>query len=96
MPTDPLPEADPDGRNIDTRLRVLEMTVAAMAARLPQPDFEEVISMLVFVAKSAEAAGTLEESAAENPFLSDAGRYATEMLDRIAHSRRGERSDGRH
>ncbi|MFH5926366.1 hypothetical protein [Roseomonas xinghualingensis] len=78
------------------RLLVLEMTVAAVAARLPSADFEEVVSMLVFVAKSSEAARELEELDADPPRLADAGRYATQMLDRIANSRRGERSQNRH
>ena len=81
---------------IGTRLLVLEMTVAAIAARLPPADFEEVVSMLVFVAKSAEAAQDLEAAAEDAPRLADAGHYATEMLDRIAQSRRGGRTAGRH
>ena len=81
---------------LGTRLLVLEMTVAAIAARLPPADFEEVVSMLVFVAKSAEAAQEIGEVAEDAPRLADAGHYATEMLDRIAQSRRGDRTAGRH
>ncbi|MBP0443621.1 hypothetical protein J8J14_02420 [Roseomonas sp. SSH11] len=80
----------------EMRLLVLEMTVAAIAARLPQKDLQEVVSMLVFVAKSSEAARDLEDTPADAPRLVDASHYATEMLDRIAQSRRGERSEGRH
>jgi len=78
------------------RLLVLEMTIAAVAARLPPADFEEVVSMLVFVAKSSDAARDLGELEVDSPRLADASRYATQMLDRIANSRRGERSQNRH
>jgi hypothetical protein len=91
-PTEALAEAGGTG----TRLLVLEMTVAALVARLPRADFEEVVSMLVFVAKSADAALGMENSAADAPHLAGAGLYATEMLDRIAHSRRDDRTTGRH
>ena len=77
---------------VSARLMVLEMTVAAIAARLPQKDLEEVVSMLVFVARSSEAA----ESVADAPFLPGelgaAGRLATAMLDRISKSRRSDRA----
>ena len=82
------------------RLLVLEMTIAAIAARLPQDDLQEVVSMLVFVAKSSEAARDLEEGTSdkgtETPPLVDASHYATEMLQRIAKSRRADRAEGRH
>lgn len=78
------------------RLRVLEMTVAAIAARLPQHDFEEIVSMLVFVAKTSDAARDLDEPSSEVPGLTDASHYATEMLERIARSRRAGRGAGHH
>jgi hypothetical protein len=78
------------------RLRVLEMTIAAIAARLPQPDLEEVVSMLVFIANSSEAAQDLGGVPADASHLEDARRYATDMLDRIARSRRADRASGRH
>lgn len=81
---------------LGTRLLVLEMTVAAVAARLPQNDLEEVVSMLVFIAKGAEAARDMQELAVEGPRLTDAGHFATEMLDRIAQSRRGDRTTPTH
>jgi hypothetical protein len=80
----------------DMRLLVLEMTVAAIAARLPQRDLEEVVATLVFVAKSSEAAQELENLPEEAARLIDASHHATTMLDRIAKSRRSDRSPGRH
>ena len=80
----------------DMRLLVLEMTIAAIAARLPQRDLEEVVSTLVFVAKSSEAARDIEDLPEDTARLADASRYATAMLDRIANSRRADRTPGRH
>ena len=54
-------EAPPDGGIASMRLLVLEMTVAAIAARLPKEDLQEIVSMLVFVAKSSEAARDLAD-----------------------------------
>lgn len=82
--------------DMSTRLLVLEMTIAAVAARLPQADFEEVVSMLVFVAKSSDAARAVEGPAAEAPYLDAAERCATSMLNRIASSRRTGRPLGKH
>jgi hypothetical protein len=93
---DRVPEAEDEPEGIGMRLLVLEMTIAAVAARLPQADFEEVISMLVFVANSSQAARDLEGLDMDAPRLADAGRYATDMLERIAQSRRSERSPGQH
>ncbi|WP_338662131.1 hypothetical protein VQH23_18120 [Pararoseomonas sp. SCSIO 73927] len=91
-----LPSFD-TAEDAEVRLLVLEMTVAAIAARLPQIDFEEVVSMLVFVAKSSEAAaGGMAELPSGAPRLHDASHYATRMLDRIATSRRAPRTPGRH
>lgn len=80
----------------DMRLLVLEMTIAAIAARLPQVDLEEVVSTLVFVAKSSEATRDIEDLPGDAARLSDVSRHATAMLDRIAHSRRADRTPGRH
>ncbi|SHK04191.1 hypothetical protein SAMN02745194_04031 [Roseomonas rosea] len=91
-----VPDPIPDMGIASMRLLVLEMTVAAVAARLPQNDLQEVVSMLVFVAKSSEAARDLDEPPADAPGLTDASHYATQMLDRIAQSRRSDRTDGRH
>jgi len=82
--------------DVNTRLLVLEMTIAAVAARLPQVDFEEVVSMLVFVAKSSDVARAIDDPSNEAPQLAAAGQFATAMLDRIAASRRSERDPGRH
>lgn len=82
--------ASPAG-DADPRLLVLEMTIAAVAARLPQADFDEVVSMLVFVAKSSDAARALDEPPGGAQQLAEAGRCATAMLDRIAASRRAQR-----
>jgi len=76
---------------LGTRLLVLEMTVAALAARLPQVDLEEVVAMLVFIAKGTEATHGMKELPVQGPCLTDAGHFATEMLDRIAQSRRSNR-----
>lgn len=86
----------PVSDDLSTRLLVLEMTIAAVAARLPTVDFEEVVSMLVFVAKSSDAAREIDDPPIEAPRLADAGQYATAMLDRIAASRRSQRVPGRH
>lgn len=81
----------PTSGDVGTRLLVLEMTIAAVAARLPPADFEEVVSMLVFVANSSDAAREMENLPGSGVPLAEAGRYATAMLDRIAASRRAER-----
>lgn len=80
----------------DMRLLVLEMTIAAVAARLPQRDLEEVVATLVFVSKSSEAAQELEDVPEEAARLIDASHHATAMLDRISKSRRADRAPGRH
>ena len=80
------------GDDLGTRLHVLEMTVAAVAARLPKKDLEEVAAMLVFVAKGADAAARLEQPPGDMVVLEEAARHATRMLDRISKSRASERS----
>ncbi len=87
---------DGPSEETDMRLLVLEMTVAAVAARLPLEDFQEIVSMLVFVAKSSEAARGLEDRAMGPAQLLDASHYATQMLDRIAQSRRSDRPAAKH
>lgn len=96
MKSDESAPSDTFPREIDTRLLVLEMTIAAVAARLSQADFDEVVSMLVFVAKSSDAARALDEPLGGVPQLAEAGRCATAMLDRIAASRRSGRGAGQH
>lgn len=76
------------------RLHVMEMTVAVIAARLPKADLEEVASLLVFVAKCADGATDLTNLQPNQPNLSLAGHYATEMLERISKVRRSSRSSG--
>ena len=78
--------------DLGTRLHVLEMTLAAVAARLPKKDLEEVAAMLVFVAKGADAASQLEQPPSDTMLLEEAARHATRMLDRISRSRASERS----
>lgn len=87
------PQIEDDG-DLRTRLQVLEMTVAAVAARLPTSDMQEVAAMLVFVAKGADAASQMEQPLADTVVLAEAARHATRMLDRIARSRASERSYG--
>lgn len=85
------PQDEGDG-DLGTRLQVLEMTVAAIAARLPKADLQEIASMLVFVAKGADAAAQMEQPPTDTLVLEDAARHATRMLDRIARSRASERT----
>ncbi|WP_426959753.1 hypothetical protein [Muricoccus radiodurans] len=92
MSDDATGEGDLSGEDLAMRLHVLEMTVAAIAARLPKPDLDEVASLLVFVARGAEAASDVEGLPPDLPVLGAAGRSATRMLERIAHSRASHRS----
>ena len=78
--------------DLGVRLRVLEMTIAAIAARLPKNDLQEVVSMLVFVAKGPETASALANPPEEVPLLESAGHWATVMLDRISRSRASDRA----
>ncbi|WP_376098879.1 hypothetical protein ACE7GA_09695 [Roseomonas sp. CCTCC AB2023176] len=82
---------DESGGDLQTRLHVLEMTVAAIAARLPKADLQEVVALLVFVAKGADAATQLEQPPDDTALLEEAASHATRMLDRIAKSRASER-----
>ncbi|MFT8247165.1 hypothetical protein [Roseomonas sp. BN140053] len=79
---------DRDTAALGTRLLVLEMTIAAIAARLPQDDLAEIVSMLVFVAKTSDAARDLDCVPADTPHVREAGLYAAEMLERISKSRK--------
>ncbi|MFT8247384.1 hypothetical protein, partial [Roseomonas sp. BN140053] len=58
-----------DGSALGTRLLVLEMTIAAIAARLPKSDLAEVAAMLVFVAKTSDAARDLDGLPADTPHV---------------------------
>ncbi|HEY8609815.1 MAG TPA: hypothetical protein VIL69_00830 [Roseomonas sp.] len=80
-----LPQQDGDTA---MRLMVLEMTVAAIAARLPRADLDEIASLLVFVAKGSDATGDLANSPEDSPDLIWAGHHATKLLERIAISRK--------
>lgn len=75
------------------RLHVLEMTVAAVAARLPEEDFFEVVSLLVFVARGADAMrdGGLIPTDAE--VAEGAATAAADLLARMARVRRKGRDD---
>ncbi|WP_424140746.1 hypothetical protein [Roseomonas chloroacetimidivorans] len=83
-----LPQSDDDSA---MRLMVLEMTIAAIAARLPPDDLEEIASLLVFIAKGSDAASDLTGLSGRAPSLNSAGYFATEMLERIARSRKPKR-----
>ena len=74
------------------RIHVMEMTLAAIAARLPKNDLQEVVSMLVFVAKGPETAAAMGNPPQEMQILESAGRWATLMLDRISRSRGSDRT----
>jgi hypothetical protein len=74
------------------RLLVLEMTLAAIAARLPQRDLEEIVSLLVFIAKGSDAARDLTGVPDSSKELIAAGHYAVEFLERISSSRMSDRA----
>jgi hypothetical protein len=86
-----LPQQDGD---IAMRLMVLEMTVAAIAARLPKDDLDEIASLLVFIAKGSDAAGDLSNAPADASSLARASHHAAELLERIAISRKPGRNSG--
>ncbi|MFT8245765.1 hypothetical protein, partial [Roseomonas sp. BN140053] len=60
----------------------------AIAARLPKSDLAEVAAMLVFVAKTSDAARDLDGLPADTPHVREAGLYAADMLERISKSRK--------
>jgi hypothetical protein len=78
---------------IATRLMILELAVATIAARLPKEDMEEVASVLVFVANSSKKASD-DEISAGSVQLALAQYYATEMLERMTKVRRPGRISG--
>ncbi|WP_376096732.1 hypothetical protein ACE7GA_05415 [Roseomonas sp. CCTCC AB2023176] len=75
-----------DGSEADLRLHVLEMTVACLAAQLPERSLEEVVSLLVFVAKGADSVAEVHPEV--RGAIGSAGHHAAALLDRIAKARR--------
>ncbi|WP_426955618.1 hypothetical protein [Muricoccus radiodurans] len=88
------PSSD-DWASLPGRLRVLEMTLAAVVARLPQADLEEIASLLVFISNSSDAAQDLQADTDAASDLGEVREYATALLDRIARSRGVGRATGR-
>ena len=76
----------------DARLKVLEMSVAALIAQLLPKSLEEVTCMLCFVAGATEDAEEIT-SAAGNEHLGHVRHWACEMLARVMSSRKASRSD---
>ena len=81
-----------DLSSAEARLLVLEMSIAALIAQLPQPSLEEVAGMLCFVANTTEEAEEFT-SAAGNQQLGFVRHWASEMLHRVMISRKGSRTD---
>ena len=81
-----------DLSSADARLLVLEMSVAALIAQLPQPSLEEVASMLCFVANTTEEAKEFTTPAGDRQ-LDHVRHWASEMLHRVMVSRKGPRTD---
>ncbi|MCK8786465.1 hypothetical protein M0638_18985 [Roseomonas sp. NAR14] len=69
---------------------VLEMSVAALIAQLPQASLEEVVGMLSFVAGAAEEAEDVAVPAGEEQ-LAQIRHWAHEMLGRVMVSRKASR-----
>ncbi|WP_426955036.1 hypothetical protein [Muricoccus radiodurans] len=82
---------DQGGNPTDMRMLVLETAVAVIAARLPRNDFEELVSVLVMIARGPDAFRDEEELSAEITNLTDAAAHATALLERISKVRRSER-----
>ncbi len=76
----------------EARLLVLEMSVAALIAQLPQHSLEEVASMLCFVADTTEDAEEFTAAAGDRQ-LGYIRHWASEMLHRVMISRKGSRAD---
>ncbi len=74
----------------EARFLVLEMTVGALVAQLPQVSLEEVVSMLAFVAGLTEDAENLVDGPGEEQ-LARVRHYANEMLSRAMASRKPDR-----
>ena len=81
-----------DLSSADARLLVLEMSVAALIAQLPQPSLEEVAGMLCFVANATEDAEEFTAAAGDKQ-LGYIRHWASEMLHRVMVSRKGSRTD---
>ncbi len=81
-----------DLSSADARLLVLEMSVAALIAQLPQQSLEEVASMLCFVADTTEDAEEFTASVGDR-HLGYIRHWASEMLNRVMVSRKGSRED---
>jgi len=84
-----LPGQKADATSLAHRLSVLEMTIAAVAARLPPDDRAEIAAMLVFVAKGSDAAAAVSVACDNGDVQGRSfGEYAVDMLERIEHSRK--------
>ena len=81
-----------DLSSAEARLLVLEMSVAALIAQLPQPSLEEVASMLCFVANTTEEAEEFTTPAGDRQ-LGYVRHWASEMLHRVMISRKAPRTD---
>ncbi|WP_426960221.1 hypothetical protein [Muricoccus radiodurans] len=71
------------------------MAFAAVVARLPQADLEEIASLLVFIAQGSDAAQDLQADADDPSDLNEVRQCATALLERIARSRGADRAVGR-
>lgn len=81
-----------DLSSAEARLLVLEMSVAALIAQLPQQSLEEVASMLCFVADTTEDAEEFTTALGDQQ-LGYIRHWASEMLHRVMISRKGSRTD---
>lgn len=79
-----------DLSSAEARLLVLEMSVAALIAQLPQQSLEEVASMLCFVADTSEEAEEFTTAVGDRQ-LGYVRHWASEMLHRVMISRKGSR-----
>jgi len=81
--TEGTPDMDAqDFSSTDARLLILEMSMAALIAQLPQQSLEEVVSMLHFVAEATEDAEEITTTA-EGRQLGYVRHWACEMLARV-------------
>lgn len=81
-----------DLSSAEARLLILEMSVAALIAQLPQQSLEEVASMLCFVADTTEEAEEFTAGVGDRQ-LGYVRHWASEMLHRVMVSRKGSRTD---
>ena len=72
------------------RMLVLELSVAALIAQLPQPALEEVAGVLCFVANSTEEAEDLIPGC-DDTSLGHVRHWAGQMLQRVMSSRKASR-----